>query len=118
MPALFSRKIGRPASLKVDPPRTANPSTRRGRTAIERAEMRQRLVAGWDAADEMAEQRLPTAGRWLPGYGFMVWIIRERFERGVGRVEVRVAAANAEGQAFWRSLGFGDHVHVLHRKLG
>jgi len=34
-------------------------------------------------------------------------------ERGVERVEVRVAAANAEGQAFWRSRGFGDLMDVL-----
>lgn len=34
-------------------------------------------------------------------------------ERGVERVEVRVAEANDEGQAFWRSLGFRDHVRVL-----
>ncbi len=37
-------------------------------------------------------------------------------ERGVGRVEVRVAKGNAEGRAFWRSLGFGDHVEVLQRR--
>jgi ribosomal protein S18 acetylase RimI-like enzyme len=37
--------------------------------------------------------------------------------RGVERVEVRVAVANREGQAFWRSLGFGDHVNVLNRDL-
>ncbi len=38
-------------------------------------------------------------------------------ERGVDRVEVRVAAGNPEGQAFWRALGFADHVDVLHRRL-
>jgi len=38
-------------------------------------------------------------------------------ERGVSRVEVRVAANNAEGQALWRRLGFGDFVDVLHRRL-
>ena len=37
--------------------------------------------------------------------------------RGVARVEVRVAAGNREGQAFWRALGFGDLVDVLHRQL-
>ena len=37
--------------------------------------------------------------------------------RGVARVEVRVAAGNREGQAFWRALGFGDLVDVLHRRL-
>lgn len=38
-------------------------------------------------------------------------------ERGVERCEVRVASANEEGQAFWRALGFGDLVDVLHRRL-
>jgi len=37
--------------------------------------------------------------------------------RGVTRVEVRVAAGNREGQAFWRALGFGDLMDVLHRQL-
>jgi GNAT superfamily N-acetyltransferase len=38
-------------------------------------------------------------------------------ERGAVRVEVRVAAANAPGQSFWRSLGFGAFVDVLDRRL-
>jgi len=38
-------------------------------------------------------------------------------ERGAARVEVRVAAGNAAGQAFWRSLGFGAFVDVLDRRL-
>ena len=37
--------------------------------------------------------------------------------RGVARMEVRVAAANREGQAFWRALGWGDFMDVLHRRL-
>jgi ribosomal protein S18 acetylase RimI-like enzyme len=38
-------------------------------------------------------------------------------ECGVERVEVQVATANAEGQGFWRALGFGDLMDVLHRRL-
>ena len=38
-------------------------------------------------------------------------------EQGVRRVEVRVAVRNAEGQAFWRALGYADLVDVLHRPL-
>ena len=38
-------------------------------------------------------------------------------ESGVGRVEVQVARGNAEGQAFWRSRGFGDLMDVLHKRL-
>ena len=37
--------------------------------------------------------------------------------RGVERCEVRVASRNAEGQGFWRSLGFGDLMDVLQRRL-
>jgi GNAT superfamily N-acetyltransferase len=37
--------------------------------------------------------------------------------RRVGRIEVRVARGNHEGQAFWRSLGFSDLMDVLHRRL-
>ncbi len=36
---------------------------------------------------------------------------------GVERVEAQVATGNAEGQAFWRSQGFGDLMDVLHRRL-
>jgi len=38
-------------------------------------------------------------------------------ERGVARCEIRVHARNAEGQAFWRSLGFDDWMDVLQRRL-
>jgi len=36
---------------------------------------------------------------------------------GVDRVEVQVAHGNREGQAFWRSEGFGDFMDVLHKRL-
>jgi len=42
-----------------------------------------------------------------------VWVRAQ----GIERVEVRVATRNREGQAFWRALGFGDLVDVLHRRL-
>jgi GNAT superfamily N-acetyltransferase len=37
--------------------------------------------------------------------------------RGVERCEARVASSNSEGQQFWRSVGFGDLMDVLHRRL-
>jgi ribosomal protein S18 acetylase RimI-like enzyme len=43
----------------------------------------------------------------------LVWVA----ECGVERVEAQVATGNAEGQAFWRSQGFGDLMDVLHRRL-
>jgi ribosomal protein S18 acetylase RimI-like enzyme len=38
-------------------------------------------------------------------------------ERGVERIEIQVAAGNREGQAFWRALGYGDLMDVLHKRL-
>jgi GNAT superfamily N-acetyltransferase len=38
-------------------------------------------------------------------------------EQGVVRVVVRVSAANATGQAFWRGIGFADSMDVLERRL-
>lgn len=38
-------------------------------------------------------------------------------ERGALRVEVRVSSRNAEGRAFWRSLGFESFVDVLDLRL-
>ena len=37
--------------------------------------------------------------------------------RGAARVEVRVAARNDAGQAFWRGIGFGAFVDVLDHRL-
>lgn len=36
--------------------------------------------------------------------------------RGVASTIVRVSAHNPEAQAFWRALGFADHVDVLQRR--
>ena len=38
-------------------------------------------------------------------------------DAGVSRVEVQVATGNVEGQAFWRSRGFGSLMDVLHKRL-
>lgn len=38
-------------------------------------------------------------------------------DSGVARVEIQVATANPEGQAFWRAMGFGELMTVLHRRL-
>jgi GNAT superfamily N-acetyltransferase len=37
--------------------------------------------------------------------------------RGIRRVEVRVASGNAEGRRFWDAQGFEGFVDVLHRRL-
>jgi ribosomal protein S18 acetylase RimI-like enzyme len=38
-------------------------------------------------------------------------------ERRLGRASLTVAAGNAEGQRFWRALGFRDAMDVLERAL-
>jgi len=38
-------------------------------------------------------------------------------KRGIARIEVRVAVGNREGQTFWRCLGYGDLLDVMHRRL-
>ncbi len=58
------------------------------------------------------EARRRGVGRTLVGEAH-AWVVA----RAVARVEVRVAAANAEGQAFWRALGFEASMDVLQRRL-
>ena len=43
----------------------------------------------------------------------LLWVDCQR----VSRVEVQVARANAEGQAFWRARGFDPLMDVLHKRL-
>lgn len=38
-------------------------------------------------------------------------------DHGVSRVEIQVASGNAEGQAFWRAMGYTDLMDVLHKRL-
>jgi GNAT superfamily N-acetyltransferase len=38
-------------------------------------------------------------------------------ESGALRVEARVSARNPEGQAFWKAVGFGEFMDVVHRRL-
>jgi GNAT superfamily N-acetyltransferase len=37
--------------------------------------------------------------------------------RGAERIEVHVSPKNPEAQAFWRAVGYGAHMNVLHRRL-
>jgi len=38
-------------------------------------------------------------------------------DRGVSRIEIQVAHGNVEGQAFWRAMGYGDLMDVLHKRV-
>jgi ribosomal protein S18 acetylase RimI-like enzyme len=81
---------------------------------IERAPraVREQCRVAIDEIAVAASQRRSGHGRALAEAAF-AWAK----ERGAERVEIRVAARNATGQAFWRALGFGDFVDVLHRQL-
>jgi ribosomal protein S18 acetylase RimI-like enzyme len=59
----------------------------------------------------------PAARRRGVGRAFVAAARAFALERGVRRIEARVAHANAEGQRFWRALGFGDFVDVLDLRL-
>ncbi len=71
---------------------------------VERAEVTDLIV-------EKGSRRLGIGGALLDAA--LAWVTRN----GVERVEVRVAARNAEGQAFWRARGFGDWMDVLQLHL-
>ena len=81
---------------------------------IDRAPPIQREVRRAEITDLMvgADVRRRGVGRGLVERA-LAWVE----ERGVERCEVRVASLNAEGQHFWRSLGFGNLMDVLHRRL-
>ena len=71
---------------------------------VERAQITDLWVTPDCRRSGVGRQLVEGALRWVEG-------------QGVARVEVRVATGNAEGQAFWRALGFGDFMDVLHRRL-
>jgi ribosomal protein S18 acetylase RimI-like enzyme len=58
------------------------------------------------------EARRSGTGRAL-AQALLAWLA----ERGLARVALHVATGNAEGQAFWRALGFTDSMDVLERPL-
>lgn len=73
----LAQKVGRIPTLKTDmiPVR----DTKRARSA---ADKRARIVQAWDD-NARFEMQFPQMGRWLPGYGFTVHVIREREFGGV-----------------------------------
>ena len=72
----LSQKVGRMPTLKTDmiPIR----DTKKARSA---ADKRARIVQGWDD-NQRIELQYPQIGRWLPGYGFVAHVIRERMYAG------------------------------------
>lgn len=68
----LAQKIGRPPTLKVPPGHLDRDR------AEEAAARRYRILTHLDDGNRLEAMQLPTVGRWLPGYGFAVWVIGER----------------------------------------
>ena len=68
----LSQKIGRIPNLKVDVPNGKDSDRAR-----QKAEKIGRIVNVYDEVQKL-DLQMPQVGRWLPGYGFSVWVIREK----------------------------------------
>ena len=68
----LSQKIGRIPNLKVD-----TPNGKDSERSKQKAEKIARIVTSYDDTQKL-ELQMPQVGRWLPGYGFVVWVIREK----------------------------------------
>jgi hypothetical protein len=66
----LAQKLGRMPDIKVD----AYAESERAKNKAEKLE---RIVSNLDSNSKM-DMQLPQAARWLPGYGFCVWIIRQK----------------------------------------
>ena len=68
----LAQKIGRIPNLKVDVPN--NKDSERAR---KRADKIARIITAYDDVQRL-DLQMPQVGRWLPGYGFAAWIIKEK----------------------------------------
>ena len=68
----LAQKIGRIPNLKVDVPNGKDSDRAR-----QKAEKVGRIVNAYDEVQKL-DLQMPQVGRWLPGYGFAVWVIREK----------------------------------------
>lgn len=76
----LGQKIGNAVpDLKIDPYGYKDSTD-----AKKAAEKRERIVESYDEADRL-EMQLPQVGRWLPGYGFVVWIIKDGIDQDGSR---------------------------------
>tara|TARA_R100000781_G_scaffold87029_4_gene53554 strand:- start:1122 stop:2873 length:1752 start_codon:yes stop_codon:yes gene_type:complete len=66
----LAQKLGRMPDIKVD---AYSESDR----AKDKANKLERIVTSYDSSAKMNMQ-MPQAARWLPGYGFAVWILRQK----------------------------------------
>ena len=68
----FAQKLGRAPDLKVD-----IFNDKDSERAAKRAEKLERIVHAYDELQNV-DLQLPQVGRWLPGYGFAVWVLKEK----------------------------------------
>ena len=68
----LSQKIGRIPNLKVDVPNNKDSDRARAK-----ADKIARIVTSYDDTQKL-DLQMPQVRRWLPGYGFAVWVIREK----------------------------------------
>ena len=71
----FAQKLGRTPDLKVDI--LNEKDSERARKKSEKIE---RIVTSYDKFQKLNMQ-LPQVGRWLPGYGFIVWVINHKKDK-------------------------------------
>ena len=68
----LAQKLGRAPDLKVDVYNDKD-----SERATKRAEKLERIVHAYDDIQNL-DLQLPQVGRWLPGYGFAVWVLKEK----------------------------------------
>lgn len=71
----LAQKIGRSPLLKVPAPDDSDSETQR-----KKAQDRESYIRTYDEWSRVP-MHLPQVGRWLPGYGFFVWVIRDRLDQ-------------------------------------
>ena len=71
----FAQKLGRSPDLKVD-----IINQKDSERAKKKSEKLERIVMAYDKNQKLNMQ-LPQVGRWLPGYGFVVWVIKHKKDK-------------------------------------
>ena len=71
----FAQKLGRTPDLKVD-----IMNEKDSERARKKSEKIERIVTSYDKFQKLNMQ-LPQVGRWLPGYGFIVWVINHKKDK-------------------------------------
>ena len=71
----FAQKLGRSPDLKVD-----IINQKDSERAKKKSEKLERIVMAYDKNQKLHMQ-LPQVGRWLPGYGFVVWVVKHKRDK-------------------------------------